>query len=55
MAGKFDVGLPDSRKMRDGFGMELLRRSLPNDVEGQTEIEFAEGGLRFQLRMPLPA
>ena len=46
----------DQREIkREGFGMELLRRSLPYDLEGQTKVEFEPTGLRFELRMPLPA
>lgn len=39
---------------REGFGMELLRRSLPYDLQGTTEVELRETGLRFELRMPMP-
>lgn len=38
----------------EGFGMALLRRSLPYDLQGETEVELAPDGLRFELRMPLP-
>jgi PAS domain S-box-containing protein len=41
------------RIVREGFGMELLRRSLPYDLQGETEVELERDGLRFQLRMPL--
>ena len=37
----------------DGFGMELLRESLPYDLNAATEIDFNPDGLRFSLRMPL--
>lgn len=39
---------------RAGFGMELLRRSLPYDLQAETNVELLPEGLRFQLRMPLP-
>lgn len=39
----------------EGFGMELLRRSLPYDLDGETEIELESDGLRFELHMPLRA
>jgi two-component sensor histidine kinase len=39
----------------EGFGMELLRRSLPYDLHGETEIDLESDGLRFELRMPLSA
>lgn len=38
---------------REGFGMDLLRRSLPYDLGGETEVELTETGLRFTLRMSL--
>ena len=34
----------------EGFGMALLRRSLPYDLQAETEVELAPDG----LRMPLP-
>jgi two-component sensor histidine kinase len=37
----------------DGFGMELLRRSLAYDVQGDTRVDLQKNGLRFELRMPL--
>lgn len=37
----------------DGFGMELLRRSLPYDLQGETEVELDADGLAFRLEMPL--
>jgi PAS domain S-box-containing protein len=39
----------------DGFGMELLRRSLPYDVQGETAVDLHPTGLRFELTMPLKA
>ena len=38
---------------REGFGMELLERSLPYDLEAETEVDLRADGLRFALRMPL--
>lgn len=35
-----------------GFGMELLLRSLPYDIEAETDVAFEPGGLRFTLRAP---
>ena len=40
---------------REGFGMELLRRSLPYDLRAQTEVELRREGLRFELSMAIPA
>jgi len=39
---------------REGFGMELLRRSLPYDLQGETKVELTPTGLHFELQMPLP-
>jgi two-component sensor histidine kinase len=38
---------------REGFGMELLRRSLPYDLQGETRVDLTPTGLRFELKMPL--
>ena len=46
---KIDATMPK----RDGFGMELLCRSLPYDLEAETEVDLRSDGLRFELRMPL--
>jgi PAS domain S-box-containing protein len=39
---------------REGFGMELLRRSLPYDLHADTKVELRPKGLFFELDMPLP-
>jgi PAS domain S-box-containing protein len=39
---------------RRGFGMELLQRRLPYELDARTCIEFRPEGLRFTLEMPLP-
>ncbi|MBV9931793.1 MAG: PAS domain S-box protein [Alphaproteobacteria bacterium] len=38
---------------RSGFGFELLQRTLPYELDAETEIHFEREGLRFTLRMPL--
>jgi PAS domain S-box-containing protein len=38
---------------RRGFGMELLQRSLPYELDAETRIEFRPQGLRFTLSVPL--
>jgi two-component system CheB/CheR fusion protein len=50
-----ECGLDLDREVpgREGFGMELLRRSLPYDLDGETEVELKRTGLEFRLRMPL--
>src|SRR5690606_6690185 len=37
----------------DGFGMELLTRVLPYELDAGTNVEFGPGGFRFTLAMPL--
>ena len=37
----------------EGFGHELLKRSLPYELKARTRIEFTNEGLRFTLHMPL--
>lgn len=39
---------------RTGFGFELLQRTLPYELDAETEIRFEREGMRFTLRMPLP-
>ena len=42
-----------SRKpTRHGFGMELLTRILPYDLEAKTSVEFLKEGLRFTMDLP---
>jgi two-component system CheB/CheR fusion protein len=38
---------------RQGFGMELLTRILPYDLNARTKVEFASEGLRFSMDLPL--
>jgi PAS domain S-box-containing protein len=38
---------------RQGFGLELLQRSLPYELDAETRIEFRPHGLRFSLSVPL--
>ncbi|HEY0625810.1 MAG TPA: PAS domain S-box protein [Allosphingosinicella sp.] len=45
-------GLP-AEPERQGFGLELLERSLPYDLRAETRVEFRPQGLRFTLDMPL--
>jgi two-component system CheB/CheR fusion protein len=46
-----DGNLPEAT--RDGFGMELLTRILPYDLNASTKVEFAQNGLRFTMDLPL--
>lgn len=45
--------LAEGEPPREGFGMELLRRSLPYDLGAETELKLEKDGVRFELRMPL--
>lgn len=40
---------------REGFGLELLRRTLPYDLGAETQIQFPPDGVRFSMSMPLGA
>ena len=50
-----EVAIEPNGSKREGFGMELLLRALPDDLRGETKVELTPGGLRFELRMPLAA
>jgi PAS domain S-box-containing protein len=39
---------------RSGFGMRLLQRTFGQDSGGEVKIDFAPGGLRCVLALPLP-
>jgi len=41
------------RAAHEGFGHEMLRRSLPYDLGAETDVQFTEDGLRFTLSMQL--
>ena len=43
----------EEKPAREGFGMELLRRSLPYDLQAETKVELKRQGLEFHLDMPL--
>jgi len=38
---------------REGFGMELLTRILPHDLDAKTSVSFEPQGLRFSMELPL--
>lgn len=49
-----ETGLDEPpRATHEGFGHELLLRSLPYDLDAETDIEFTDDGLRFTMGMPL--
>ena len=41
------------QRSREGFGMELLTRTLPYELAAETQMEFEAGGLRCTIRLPL--
>ena len=43
----------EEKPKREGFGMELLRRSLPYDLQAETKVELKRQGLEVHLDMPL--
>jgi two-component system CheB/CheR fusion protein len=45
--------LPPEPAAGDGFGHEMLRRTLPYELGAETDIEFTDDGLRFTMKMPL--
>jgi len=47
-------GPPVTPPIRRGFGMTLIERSLPHDLNGVVAIEFNPGGVRASLRATLP-
>jgi two-component sensor histidine kinase len=48
-------GPPVVPPTRRGFGMTLIERGLKQDMSAQVLIEFAEDGIKANLRAPLPA
>src|SRR5215203_2124900 len=48
-----DVKMDATMPKRGGFGMELLSRSLPYDLEAETDVDLCSDRMRFELRMPL--
>lgn len=47
------VPAPPSAPRRQGFGLELLERQLPYELDAVTSAEFLPTGFRFTLDMPL--
>lgn len=46
-------GPPVSPPSRRGFGSQLLQRVLGTQVNGSVNIEYAPGGLRVDIELPL--
>jgi PAS domain S-box-containing protein len=47
------VDLPSTAPERQGFGLELLTRTLPYDLRAETKVDFRREGLRFSMALPL--
>jgi two-component system CheB/CheR fusion protein len=43
---------PGTGPAREGFGTELLLRSLPYELDARTRIDFHPGGMRFEMLVP---
>lgn len=48
-------GPPARRPVRSGFGLRMIERGLPREINASVTIDFAEEGLRTSMRIPLPA
>ena len=49
-----ESGLPERPEpKREGFGHEMLLKSLPYDLGARTSITFTDDGLRFTMSLPL--
>ena len=46
------VDMPAEEPKRHGFGLELLKRTLPYDLRAETRVDFRPAGLRFEMTMP---
>lgn len=46
-------GPPVSPPERSGFGTRLIARSLGDDAGGQTKVDYAPGGVRCSINLPL--
>ncbi|HLL59257.1 MAG TPA: PAS domain S-box protein [Allosphingosinicella sp.] len=49
------LSAPLEEPRRQGFGLELLQRTLPYDLRAETKVEFRPSGLHFAMAMPLGA
>lgn len=49
------VDLQNTEITHEGFGMDLLRRTLAYDLDAETRLELLSDGLKFELLMPMRA
>ena len=47
------AGSPVTPRCRDGFGSMLLERVLPQQIRAEVTIDFAPGGFRLRMAVPL--
>lgn len=47
------VRLIDSAPSRKGFGRELIEEALPYELGANTKLDFASGGVRCSIRLPI--
>ncbi len=52
-----ESGVPalNSRPQRSGFGRDLIEQGLPYDLDAVTSLDFAPGGVRCTVELPLGA
>ncbi len=43
----------EPRPQRQGFGLELLQRTLPYELDAEAHVDFRPEGLRFSTSLPL--
>jgi two-component sensor histidine kinase len=48
------AGSAAARPEKPGFGLTYLEQALPFQLNARTTVEFAPGGLRCQMVVPLP-
>lgn len=50
-----ETGVPvvDTAPWRSGFGRRLIERALPYELGAETRLDFAPGGLKLSLEVPL--
>jgi len=46
-------GPPVGKPLRHGFGLTVIEREVSHGLGGEAKIEFEDGGLRVNLRIPL--
>jgi two-component system CheB/CheR fusion protein len=47
------VRVLDTAPSRSGFGRDLIERSLPHELGASTSLEFARGGVKASIELPL--